>query len=326
MKKLLIISSFLLAFVLSACQKDFPLESPTSDELCLICFPGQRDTTIIQLYATVPIGGKYEGSKYLKAADISFSVDGASLPVQQASEPVGSVPKGCWFVPGTVAEGHQVEIRAAVQDKPSIVATTIIPDQVPTFEYKLHSYGIEVFFEDDSSSEDFYGLALACEQTLEKDGKKKITIHNVEPISEGNGTKEISVVQEYYDTGFSGWSLWPKKAALYGVRIWPDKKFNGTKARLAMQIGSAHFGGSGYDADYDAEMEGASETRRYKLLLYRFSKEFFKYMASLDYQAYNDYASYGIVPVIPSYTNVAGGCGILAGWSVRETGWFVLNE
>lgn len=325
MRQILIITMVSLGFALEACQTDFFLGEPTSEELCLICFPGQRDTTIIQLYKTVPIGGWYDGSPYLKSADIVFTVDGERQVVEYAEEPVGSVPKGCWFFVCAITSGQQVEVKASVENVPAICAKTTIPFPSPAFEYKWISSGIEVSFVDDASSNDYYGLAVVCEQTLEKDGKKRITVHNMPPYSEGYGTHEIAVVRDYYDTGFTGWSLWPKWTGYYGVRVWKDSAFNGAQVKLAMAVNPANFG-SGYDAEYDPEMEGAAESFRYKVCLYSFSEEFFKYMSALDYQFLNDYATYGIVPMMPSYTNITAGCGILAGWTMSESEWMEIDD
>ncbi len=319
MKKFIIISFFALAFV--ACQRDFDIGSPTEEKLCLICFPGLRDTTIIQLYRTVPIGGRYDGDPLLKDAEVVFSVNGQTRPVEQAREAVGSVPAGCWFVAEALSPGDETEITAKIDGVAPVRASAKVPNLPPVFEYGLRDKEVEVRFNDSSGSGGSYGLAVQCEQSLEIDGKITVRTRNMQPYTAAVGTREISVMKDYYDAGFTGWSLWPSRTAYYGVRVWPTSDLGGTVVKLSMMLASANFN-SNLDIDYEPEHEGAIEKRRYKVLLYHFSEEFCKYMAALDHQANNAYASYGIVPMMPSFSNVSGGCGVFAGWSVRESEWF----
>ena len=298
---------------LMGCQSDFKIGEPTTEELFLLCFPGPSDTTIIQLYKTVPIGGRYEGSPFLESADIIFSTNGVVHNVEYANSPVGSVPKGCWFVPTGIVAGDMVDISSFVDGVKPISAHTQAPLSPPLFSYRWNADDIRVSFDDDSESKDYYGLALVCEQTFEDNGIAIVNTHFMPPLSEGNGTTEISVLREYYDIGFTGWSLCPNRVQPYGVRVWSDESFNGTKVSLSMRIDLS-------------PIESHAIVSRFKVRLYRFSEEFYRYLAALDYQTLNGYASYGIVPMKPSFTNINGGSGVLAGWSMRETDWFEKND
>lgn len=317
MKQTIIISFLILLPYLCGCGGDFDIDGPAAGELCLICYPGPRDTTIIQLYQTVPVGGRYEGSPYLQSADITFSVDGTPQKVEQAAEKVGSVPKGCWFVPGRLDSGEAVEVSASVESAATVRASTTVPPEPPAFDYYI-DFGLwtdlYIAFDDNPLTEDYYGIAIFCERTLQNASGKVVMTKHLSLYSEGDGAQGIAVIRDYVDAGFTGWSLWPKRTEIYGVRIWPDSKFTRTRVTLKARFGSAYF---------SSAIDG--ESIRYKVRLYRFSEEFYRYLVSLDYQELNDYATYGIIPMKLSFTNVTGGCGILAGWSMRESEWFEMD-
>ena len=303
-----------------SCQREFPIGESTGSELCLICFPGQNDTTVVQLYMTVPIGGRYEGSPYLSEASLTFSVNGADKPIEQVYERSGSIPYGCWYIDGCISPNDIIEINANHRGASTIKATTTIPPLPPIFGFnciKSSDTSLCVFFEDDPSSVDYYGIALLCEKTSVHGNVSTTEVKHLNLLAEGYGSHESTINKNYYDIGFSGWFLGVHNVDCYGVRVWSDKLINGGDIVLSARFGPGYF---------DEETDGTEDRRRYKVLLYRLSEEFYKYVASLSYQSFNDYASYGIVPMMPSYTNVAGGCGILAGWSVRESEWFVISE
>lgn len=102
----------------------------------------------------------------------------------------------------------------------------------------------------------------------------------------------------------SGWSM---------VRVWPDTGFSGQEVSLFMHTGDI----TGYWGHYE-------QHDRLKVRLYRFSKEFFRYGVALEHIRDNDLAEVGLAPAAYAYSNVSGGVGILASWTVRETNWFSL--
>lgn len=309
----------IMLFFFCDCQKEFDVREPTDTELCLICFPGRQDTTVIQLYNTVPIGGRYEGTPFLNNASLAYAVNSVSKEVKYASSTMGSIPQGCWFVEVDHKSGDYVEIIANTIECEMIKASTIIPPPPPDFEFECtNSAGaiLTIRFDDDQTTADYYGIALICERTIYKSGDCFTEVKNLNLVTDGYGTHEISVIRDHYDVGFTGSFLWPRISDNYGVRIWPDTIISGNKAVLSARFGSGYF---------DIEPDNSQETRRYKVRLYRFTEDFYKHIVALNYQVFNDYATYGIAPMMPSYTNVEGGCGIFAGWSMRDSDWFEMK-
>lgn len=317
MRKTLTIFFSCLMMCLNGCVTDFDMGLPTAAKLCLICYPGSRDTTVIQLYKTVPVGGRYDSSPYLQSADITFSVNGINKRVEWAEAPVGSVPQGCWFVPGRLEGRAEVEMSANAKPVEPVYASTRIPQTPPEFICHLEAGDwteLSISFED-PLTDDYYGVAVVCEWTIANVTGQITEVKHLSPAAEGLGTHEIAIIRDYYDICFTGWSLWPKRTSLYGVRVWQDTKFNGKKVDLTTRFEQASLTNS----------QALVQDCRYKVRLYSFTEEFFKYMSALDYQEHNEYASYGIIPMKLSYTNIAGGCGILAGWSMRESEWLHMD-
>ena len=143
-----------------ACEcAEFDIDIPTTPKLVLLCFPGPADTTILQLYKTVPVGNTYSGYPFLEDAKVEFKVNGAPLEITYAAEQVGSVPEGCWFVPRGFNAGDKVEVSAAVDGAGRISASTILPPEPPIYEYQfaIDEAGrkqLRMTFTDDSEDED----------------------------------------------------------------------------------------------------------------------------------------------------------------------------
>ncbi|MBR5042637.1 MAG: DUF4249 family protein, partial [Bacteroidales bacterium] len=139
MRKIEYIIGLLAALSLTAaCEcAEFDIDIPTTPKLVLLCCPGPADTTILQLYKTIPVGNTYSGYPFLEDAKVDFKVNGAPLEMTYAAEQVGSVPEGCWFVPRGFNAGDKVEVSAAADGAGSISASTVLPPEPPIYEYQF---------------------------------------------------------------------------------------------------------------------------------------------------------------------------------------------
>ena len=306
--------AILLLTVACECE-EFEIFIPTTPKLVLLCCPGVADTTVIQLYKTIPVGNTYSGSPFLDDASFDFTVNGKALIVEHAIDRKGSVPKGCWFVPQGFKAGDKVEVRVSAKGAESITASTVIPKEAPDFKYFFkENYpedynNLTISFADDSADNDWYGVAVECERTKIEDGATTIDYSLLAPKKEETGLNGVTIDKEYLDISFTGWSFgsWS-----YPIRIWPDSAFSGKDVELSLLLGDGYF--SWEDGEYELSM-------RYRIRLYRFSREFFRYASSLDDIANNNFAVGGIAPMPLSYTNVINGAGALAGWTMRQSDW-----
>lgn len=77
--------------------------------------------------------------------------------------------------------------------------------------------------------------------------------------------------------------------------------------------------GTYYREDYDHEY--SKTFRYYKIYLYRFSEEMYKYLKSVNDINDNELGEYGLAPIRSHYTNIENGIGLLGGCSIYETDW-----
>lgn len=304
-----IICLTLLCLLCQACEieiTDYPEASP---KLFLQCCPGPQDTTVIQLYRTIPIGSRYEGSPYLSDANLQVKVNGVIQRVEYADKWVGSVPIGCWFVPNGMYDNDAVEIEASLKGGEPIHATTSVPAKIPYFQYEISEGVVSVSFTDNHQEKSWYGLAVICERTVSQNDSSYVETGYLTPIQEASGTTGMAISKNYLDIGFNGWAFGGRRSV---VRIWSSDLFENDKVNLHMGLGDA-FWLNVFRGEYD-------EVRRYKVRAYRFPIEFYKYAASLS-NMHDRYAVYGFLRTDVSYSNVTGGFGLLSGWNVKETDW-----
>ncbi|MDO5442738.1 MAG: DUF4249 domain-containing protein [Bacteroidia bacterium] len=319
MKKLLYI--IMAAAAVCACEMDFEVDAPTSSKIYLQCLPGANDTTIIQLYPTVPVGVVYKGSELLDDAEVDFRVNGVSCDVKHADEKTGSVMKGCWYITDKIVPEDVVDVRAKAEGLAEIHATAAIPSRFPQYNFNYSGKAVTVEFKDDPSTEDYYGMIVYCECTTDSEHVHKVETVGLEPTDDAEGLWGASLSTNYLDVPFCGWAYGYFRTV---VRVWSDDKSNGKDMKLTLNLGSAYFGAPSY-LDEDGKWhrdEVYTQTIRYKLRLYRFSKEFYSYALALDNIENNRFSSIGLAPATYAYSNVENGVGILAGCSMVETDWF----
>jgi hypothetical protein len=304
-----IICLTLLCLLFQACEIEIADYPQASTKLFLQCCPGPQDTTVIQLYRTIPIGSRYEGSPYLSDANLQVKVNGVIQRVEYADRWVGSVPTGCWFMPTGMYDNDVVEIEASIKGVEPIHATTSVPAEIPDFQYEISEGVVSVSFTDNHQEKSWYGLAVICERTVSQNDSSYVETGYLTPIQEASGTTGMAINKNYLDMGFNGWAFGGRRSV---VRIWSSDLFENNKVNLHMDLGDA-FWLNVFRGEYD-------EVRRYKVRVYRFPTEFYKYAASLN-NMHDRYAIYGFLRTDVSYSNVTGGFGILSGWNVKETDW-----
>lgn len=311
-KSISVISVFLLLAALQSCETVFDIAGSSTGKLFVQCCPGARDTTILQMYGTIPVGSKQKAANFLESADIDIMINGAGETLQFAEEHVGSVPDGCWFIPHMVNPGDVIELKASSGKYPEITATTTVPAALPEFGYDINAGSVSVSFVDDREGDDsVYGLGMVLEATIDgPDDYHQVELHNAIPQNDDSGIWGTSLNNDFLDVRFNGWAFGYFRTI---VRLWPKAGDNGDEITLEMKFID--------DIFVPADGEPYMVHLRYKVRLYRFSREFYNYAIALDNIENNMFASLGIAPASFAYSNVNGGLGVFAGWSMRETDW-----
>ena len=95
------------------------------------------------------------------------------------------------------------------------------------------------------------------------------------------------------------------------IYLWDDTMLNGKSYTLHL--------GTNYSEDSVNEYN--STVNFFKIYLYRFSEEMYKYLKSINDIDNNDLGEYGLAPIRSHYTNIENGIGLLGGCSIYETDW-----
>lgn len=314
----LITYSVLTALLLSGCQMVFDIESSGNGKLFLQCIPGASDSTVIQLYRTLPADQVWKTDEMLEQVRIDFKVNGESLNVEHAVERTGTVQPGCWYVDSPIRNGDRVEVAVSADSFEEVSASTSIPDGFPEYEAEVVGNCIRVCFSDSPDTGDIYGVAVLCERTTYY-YTEIVEICTVTPETATGSALYTDYGSGFRDIKFNGWTFGDDYSV---VRIWRDEVFDSREVTLLFPIGKIEY----HPDVWDWHPDDLPQTYRYKLKLYRFSKEFYDYAIALDNAENNSFAKHGLAPASFAFTNVSGGLGVLAGCSLEETGWLSVSD
>ena len=302
--------------LLPACHKPVDIIVATEPGLMLMCYPGDSDTTVIQLYKAVPVGKPCKALPFLESGDIRFTVNDVERNVTHAYYGHGCVPAGCWFVTGAMEPGDIIEVRATAENIPALSARTVIPQVVKDYKSELVlQNGLEslkLSFPDNPSTYDYYGISVIEEKTLDGETSYSTLVpfhKQMQPLG-GN----ISTDAPYARLCFNGLYL----TSTPTIEAWPDK-YSTKDDHFEMQFKFK----DERDEDRDEMPEEASDgaSYKYKICIYSLSEEFFRYAKSRESLTGIEFTSMGLAPMAVPFSNVDSGFGILAGWSMTQSDW-----
>ena len=216
------------------------------------------------------------------------------------------MPAGCWFVTGEMLPGDVVEIRASAEGIPPVKASTVIPRSVEDInaETKVKNglESLKLSFPDDPATRDFYGVQVLEEKTLEGETSQYTVApfhKNMQPLG-----GMISTDAPYATIGFNG-----KYLSYKYMRDLNNGRFDMT----------FKYKDEREEDEEEETPDGASY--RHKIRIYSLSEEFFRYVKSREALRGNEFTEMGLAPMAIPFSNVEGGFGIVAGWSISESGW-----
>ena len=99
-----------LSVMLTSCTYDFDLgKAEAAKKLVLYSFPSNRDTTIISLSSSVPVGSQEKLVDGIAGANISPSVTGKHQTVYWNDKKTNSLPENCYY---TIGKWNEEELVA----------------------------------------------------------------------------------------------------------------------------------------------------------------------------------------------------------------------
>lgn len=258
--------------------------------LVVYAFPSEGDTIEIRVSATRPLRGK--GEK-LSLTNVRCTTNGRN-DIIVASELSDSV--AVYYAIGNHRGGDSITIMVSDATLPTTTASTRIPNHVCIEEvsidstlYKGNPYTrLQLAFCDDANA-DYYAVRMV--------GKRG-----------AYGKKEYAELETATEPVFNHYSS-------------PDIEYNSWNDYYQYMY---LFDDFSIRDRYSVLHLSTLEKRwieSYKAQLYVLSPEYYNMLRSLNDARNNDPGAYGLSFMFPTFTNVQGGYGCVAGYSLQETDW-----
>ena len=320
------VSLMLLCLTLISCKDDFDIQKlQDHPRLVVYCFPTDGDTTLVAVARSLPVAsvkGYIDALSREKVdAHIIYKVNGveqtvkrianeeeAQLFTRSTNSSVLSQLVGQYYVVGKQKAGDKISLQVSAPDFSSVSASTYIPEKVGVElgDVKLEMKSsdgyntitidrIEAVFHDNPSSEDYYSVKLKL-QTKEASKSQTLLTEN-EPLL-NNRTKlddDFGMDSyEYFDNAY----------------IFNDRTINGKTYTLHLDVHSNY---SSYGFSYVVD-------------LYKVTPDYYRFLKSINDAQSNSWADVGLMQVTPTYSNVKGGFGVVAGYNISSVSKYFSHD
>ena len=317
----------LFAVFTASCDSYFDIgDLATDSRLVLYCMPvAGCDTTVIQLSKSIPVGGVGLPTYGLPGAEVKFSVNGEEKQVLWNEEAKGVLPSLCYYSVAEIKADDRIEVSADFKGLPTVTSSTVVPQAFPMEKVELirmpgedSRMQVRVTFTDPDGSDDFFGVKMVRQEVMQESADGVVTDIRFRSIVPCGFTFEDEPVfnnkvgldaaldfdYDYYDH-------------LY---IWSDSDIKGQRYTLRMD--THYLKPSDYSyTDWNGIIIEGKVYYRYKIYLYRLSKESYSFLKSVNDIENNNIGSHGFAPVKVSYTNVSDGFGVVGGCQIIESPW-----
>ena len=261
---------------------------------------------------------------------------------------------GQYYVVAPQKAGDQIQLEVAADDMEPVSASTSIPlpadvvvDTVFLGSYYYSKSRMEATVHDDGSAKNYYAVASAY--SYHQKGNAIGGSQN--PPLSGYDWNTASSYEEYLlnQNRYKYWDfrtwlrrsyfpmsvdvsnepLFAKHSQLdddfgfddytyYGnLYIFDDKLINGKSYTLHLDLNLGYYDDINYNA-WDP-MFGSE----YDLCIYSLTPEYYRFLSSMNNANSNGWSNVGLMQVTPTYTNVKGGFGIVAGYYAFEASKYI---
>ena len=256
---------------------------------------------------------------------------------------------GQYYAIGKQQAGDNISVEVSADGSPSVSTATYIPqsvevgiDDLSGEETGNHSVSehINASFSDDGSSKDYYSVKVkeirvggvvvgiepdhyrypdsvyvysedAYADISEKtpgiiwnfDGLYQVSCPVAIDTNKDPVFKQTTEIDE--DLGFDDYSYYDL------AYIFDDHLFNGKKYTLHLNLVSTVYGNNFYYVGGWDNMYGYT----YSVELYKLTPEYYRFLSTINSAQSNSWAEVGIMQVTPTYSNVKGGFGVVAGFN-----------
>lgn len=314
MKKILLFIITISA--LASCTDSMDINDIKSDSrLVMYCFPSCNDTTFIQLSRSTPVNNSNTGTSVgVDNASIIYKVNGTQIPVhlyKASDKSTGTESSSLYYTTDKHTVHDKIEIQASANDIRSVSSFTTIPsmpviDKIDTTHLQqgwnryLMMY---MTFTDDVKTKDFYAVRV-MQKEIDKNGyivpdDTLLYITSINTDEEPLLNKLSNVDNDF---GFS-------ENFYRNFYVFDDQLINGKTYKMHLKM----YGSS----------SSIDRSIYYKIQFFKITREYYKFIKTLNNMNGNDLAEYGFSPVTPIFNNVKNGFGIVGGYNMVETPWYL---
>lgn len=316
MKQLLLT---ILCFISVSCTYLVDINDTKEDMLCLVCFPGEQDTTFVRLSVATPSS---EIPRNVSSDNAGIEIDcGTSYHAKKASWR----GQGYFYAVIPRNAGEKVKVSASLDGVGEVNAESSFPP-IPEMRVETYEHGVEMMFRitvyNVTSRDSKYGMRISRKERLISD----YVLNNGDYVYR----KDIDS-DEMIDWAFSGKddvNIFDEMESGCMTCIVNDKEmtiFTGKGAedgKLCLEIPVWHI--DDYITNfYEHGGDSILSVYRYyyKIDLFSISDEMYNYFENKAIADNNSLGKLGLAPMYFRAGNVAGGYGVLGCCSKTSSGW-----
>lgn len=235
----------------------------------------------------------------------------AQLFTRSTNSDVLSQLVGQYYVVGKQNAGDKISLQVSAQDFSSVSASTYIPEKVGVElgDVKLEMKSsdgynsitidrVEAIFHDNPSSEDYYSVKLRL-LNREMDRDLGLLTDNEPLLNKKSKLDDDFGMDDYEYFG--------------NAYIFNDRTINGKTYTLHLDTYSNSYRQSSYSFSYIVD-------------LYKVTPEYYRFLKSINDAQSNSWADVGLMQVTPTYSNVKGGFGVVAGYNISSVSKFFFSS
>lgn len=330
MKRIIFLLS--IAALLAGCKDRFDVNGITTrQKIVVYCFPTVADTTWINVSLSLPVNqvGRPEP---VSDARIEYLLNGQPQPVTAKGD-------GLYYAICPQKAGDEIRLMVAKDGMDAAEGSTTIPEAVSVRAdtvVKVRVYSS--YYEDTEDYEQLSATFVDPEKT-----KDYYAVRVQQLAYDGGGSIRRDTYTWplfYYDPAdkLAEWTwqdsvcTWSPIGTDSEPLLHPTSKMDDAfgfdnefyqdfyifnDASLTSSAYTLHLNEKGYISSHG----GFVFYRRYRCVLYHLTPEFYRFVKSINDIENNKLAKAGLSQITPTYTNVRGGAGVVAGYNSSPSNW-----
>jgi hypothetical protein len=348
----------LMLLLLASCKDNFNIDDIKDEpRLVVYCFPSTADTTFIQIWRSVPVRKGTVSADSLAVAPVDahivYQVNGESRQVV----PTTNNTYAAYYVLGRQKAGDKIALEASADGCRPVTASTRIPAASPV---DLKNVKIVHVVNSDGESNSYNQAAATFTAQKPNDDYYAVRVRtkNIRGQAVGTGmlygrqqTLTYQSYNEYTDVlterpELKDWTwtltktdstyVYPdintdSEPLLNGItEIDSDFGFSMDFYQNCYIFDAASVSGQSYtlhlnvDNYWKSQYTWGWETLypiEYQVELYHVTPTYYRFLKSINDARNNDWAKVGLRQIAPTYSNVNGGLGVVAGYNASVSGW-----